>query len=294
MTDHDLMRTLHRREGGRIVLLILDGLGGLPVEPGGPTALEAAMTPTMDQLAAEGSLGQLIPIQQGITPGSGPAHLALFGYDPMEYQVGRGVLEATGVGMEVAIGDVAARGNFCTLDGDGRIVDRRAGRIPNELAIPLVERLAAIQLPGAEFTIKHVREYRFALIGRGENLGADIEDTDPQQVGASPLPTKALNPESERAAELYNQWISKARQLLQDEAQANGLTLRGFSTNPNLASYEEIYGLRAICSAAYPMYRGVSKLVGMDVHQFEAEDFEGQIEELESVWPNYDYYSTFF
>ncbi len=290
MTDFDLMRQLHRSKGGRIVLLIMDGLGGLPMELGGVTELEAAATPNMDELAAAGCLGQLTPITAGITPGSGPAHLALFGYDPLVYEVGRGVLEATGVGMEVASGDVAARGNFCTLDDRGLILDRRAGRISTELALPLAERLAEIQVPGAEFTIQHVKEYRFALLCSGEGLQAEIEDTDPQQVGAAPLPAKAIGAESEKAAQLYNQWIEEARRALEGEEKANGVTLRGFSTNPNLPSFGEIYGLRAICSAVYPMYKGVSKLVGMDLHEFTYVDLEGQIGALADIWQDYDFY----
>ena len=163
MANFDLMRELQFDNGSKIVLLIMDGLGGLPVEPGGPTELEAARTPTLDRLAAEGTVGQTVPIRPGITPGSGPAHLALFGYDPVEHQVGRGVLEATGVGLHVREGDLAARGNFCTLDQDGNIVDRRAGRIPTEEALPVVEKLSAIKIPGLDIDVEHVKEYLDAM-----------------------------------------------------------------------------------------------------------------------------------
>ncbi|MBE9473652.1 MAG: phosphoglycerate mutase, partial [Chloroflexi bacterium] len=176
----DYLPPLLRTSSSKIVLLVMDGLGGLPIEVGGPTELEAARTPNMDRLASEGVLGQVTPIRPGITPGSGPAHLALFGYDPLEYEIGRGVLESVGVGLQVGRGDVAARGNFCTLDEQGNISDRRAGRIATEEAIPLVERLKKITIPGVSTEVRHVKEYRFAVVMRGENLNPDIDDTDPQ------------------------------------------------------------------------------------------------------------------
>ena len=203
---------LLRTSSSKIVLLVLDGLGGLPIEAGGPTELEAAQTPNMDRLAAEGMLGQITPIRPGITPGSGPAHLALFGYDPLKYEIGRGVLESVGVGLQVNAGDVAARGNFCTLDDQGNISDRRAGRIPTEEAIPLVERLKGITLPGVTTEVRHVKEYRFAVVMRGENLRPEINDTDPQRTGVPPLPADARSAASEHTADLFNQWIAKARQ----------------------------------------------------------------------------------
>jgi 2,3-bisphosphoglycerate-independent phosphoglycerate mutase len=187
MADFRLMRSLQKGSTTKIVLLVMDGLGGLSIEPGGSTELEAAATPNLDRLASEGCLGQTIPIRRGITPGSGPAHLSLFGYDPVEFEVGRGVLEAIGVGMQVSAGDVAARGNFCTVDAAGEITDRRAGRISSEEAAPIVERLARISLPGVTARVRHVREYRFAVVMQGENLHPNINDTDPQQTGVPPL-----------------------------------------------------------------------------------------------------------
>src|SRR3972149_8709754 len=195
----------------KIVLLIMDGLGGLPVQPGGLTTLEAASTPNMDRLAAEGTLGRTVPIRPGVTPGSGPAHLALFGYDPLQYLVGRGVMEALGIGMQVAPGDIAARGNFCTLDAQGRISDRRAGRISSEEAKPIVESLQGIQLDGAQAEVRHVKEYRFALVLRGAGLAGDIEDTDPQITGAAPLPAVARHQASQKAPRLFNEWGGQAQ-----------------------------------------------------------------------------------
>ena len=200
----DHIPPLLNNNGSKIILLVLDGLGGLPIEAGGKTELEAANTPNMDKLAAEGTLGQTIPIRPGITPGSGPAHLALFGYDPLTYDVGRGALEATGAGMQVAPGDVAARGNFCTLDADGNITDRRAGRISGEEAKPAIEKLAAnSSIDGVDIEVKQLKEYRFAVVMRGEGLGAEIADTDPQRTGVAPLPVTATDDASQKAAELF-------------------------------------------------------------------------------------------
>ncbi len=290
MSTFDLMRELGQQAPGKIVLLILDGLGGLPMEPGGPTELEAAKTPNLNQMATEGTLGQTIPLRPGITPGSGPAHLSLFGYDPLEHEVGRGVLEAIGVGMEVRKGDVAARGNFCTVDASGRITDRRAGRIPTEKSTPLVHRLATIRLGGVRMEVQPVREYRFAVVMRGPGLEADIADTDPQQTGVLPLPAKALRPGSQRAADLFNQWIGEARRLLADEPQANALNLRGFSTDPDLPQFPEIFGLRSACVAVYPMYKGVSRLVGMQVLSCEGDKPEDEFAAVSRAWQDFDFF----
>ena len=286
----DYIPPLLRTSQSKIVLLVMDGLGGLPIEPGGLTELEAANTPNMDRLAAEGMLGQTIPIRPGITPGSGPAHLALFGYDPIQYEIGRGVLEAVGVGLQVRRGDVAARGNFATLDPAGNILDRRAGRISSEEAAPLVERLKKISLPGVETEVRQVKEYRFAVVMRGENLNGDIDDTDPQQTGVPPLPAVARTPAAEPTAELFNRWIAKACELLADSPKANGLTLRGFATDPNLPSFQDSYGLNPACVSVYPMYRGVSQLVGMEVVQFSGETPEDEFFALAKAWGDHDFF----
>lgn len=281
---------LLRKDKTKIVLVVMDGLGGLPIEPGGPTELEAAGTPNMDQLAAEGTLGQTIPIRPGITPGSGPAHLALFGYDPIIHEIGRGTLEAVGVGMQVRKGDVAARGNFCTLDSAGNIIDRRAGRIPTPEALPVVEKLKRIDIPGVTTEVRHVKEYRFAVVMRGVGLNPEIEDTDPQETGVAPLPARASSPSAERTASLFNQWIMEAQKAITSEPKANGVTLRGFATHPGLESFEEAYGLRSACVAVYPMYRGVSQLVGMDIIQFAGENPEDEFAAVASAWDNYDFF----
>jgi len=286
----DHIPPLLRDSSSKIILLVMDGLGGLPVEPGGPTELEAAETPVMDQLALEGVLGQVTPIRTGITPGSGPAHLALFGYDPIEYEIGRGVLESVGVGLEVGLGDIAARGNFCTLSEDGNIVDRRAGRVSSEEAKPLVDRLKAVEVPGVATEVRHVKEYRFAVVMRGENLNPEILDTDPQRTGVPPLPATAQTAAAEPTAVLFNQWISKAKQVLSDQPKANGLTLRGFSTDPRLPTFKDSFGLKAAAISVYPMYRGVASLVGMQVIDFEGETPEDEFSALKVAWDDYDFF----
>jgi 2,3-bisphosphoglycerate-independent phosphoglycerate mutase len=286
----DYLPPLLRPSDSKIVLLIMDGLGGLPMEPDGLTELEAAHTPNMDRMAREGMVGLTIPIRPGITPGSGPAHLALFGYDPIKYQVGRGVLEACGIGMDIHPGDVAARGNFCTVDAAGNIVDRRAGRISSEEAAPLVERLQKITLPGVETEVRQVKEYRFAVIMRGEGLSPNIADTDPQQTGVPPLDATALDEASRRAADLFNQWIARAGEALASHSKANCLTLRGFSTDPNLPTFKDSYGLKAACISVYPMYKGVSKLVGMDIVQFSGEAPEDEFAAASRAWNDHDFF----
>jgi 2,3-bisphosphoglycerate-independent phosphoglycerate mutase len=274
----------------KIVMLVMDGLGGLPLQPGGKTELETAKTPNMDRLAAEGTLGQTLPIDFGVTPGSGPAHMSLFGYDPVAHEVGRGVLEALGVGMYVHRGDVAVRGNFCTVDQAGLITDRRAGRIPTEEAAPLIEKLKAIKLPGVEIEAKHVKEHRFALVMRGAGLNPDLEETDPQRTGAAPFDVVAKTPEAQKTADLFNQWIAEAKKILANEPKANSLTLRGFATDPNLEPFKDRYHLKAACVAVYPMYKGVSSLVGMDVIKFDGETPADEFAAVERIWNDYDFF----
>jgi len=289
MANFDLIHDLLKPGTSKIVLLVVDGLGGLPRPSDNKTELEAAQTPNMDRLARQGTLGMTIPLVPGVTPGSGPAHLSLFGYDPIALPVGRGVLEAVGVGLEVGPGEVAARGNFCTLDGQGRITDRRAGRIPTEQAAPIVQRLSAIRLQGASVEVRHVREHRFALVLRGSGLDASLEDTDPQATGVPPLPVRASDPAAEHTAELVAAWASAAMGLLRQERLANGLTLRGFSTDPSLPRFPSIFGLRSGCIAVYPMYRGVAALVGMTAVDAGGESPKEEFGAAARVWSDFDF-----
>lgn len=286
----DYLPPLLNNGKSKIVLMVMDGLGGLPLDLGGLTELETAHTPNMDKLAKEGILGQTIPIAPGITPGSGPAHLALFGYDPLVHAIGRGVLSAAGVGVHVRPGDVAARANFCTLDTEGKITDRRAGRIPNELSIPILEKLKSVQIPDVNVEVNLVKEYRFSVVMRGEGLNAALKDTDPQVTGVPPHEVKPTNPAAKRTADLFNKWVEEARKVLINEPIANGFTLRGFATDPGLQSYKESYGLNAACIAVYPMYRGVSRLVGMDVIEFEGEYPEDEFATVKQSWDDYDFF----
>jgi len=289
MANLDLMKELHIASQTKIVMLVIDGLGGLPVEPGGPTELEAARTPNLDALAAESICGLSVPISPGVTPGSGPAHLALFGYDPLRYEIGRGVLEACGIGFPLERSDVAARGNFCSADENGLITDRRAGRIPTERGAELCEILRAIQLPDVETFVEPVKEYRFVLVLRGEDLSGGLTETDPQQLGVPPRQVKALIPEAQPTAELFNQWIAQAQELLADQHPANMVLLRGPDKTPLLPGMAEVYGLRAAAIASYPMYRGVAKLVGMDILET-GEIPEEEVETLKTHWAEYDFF----
>jgi 2,3-bisphosphoglycerate-independent phosphoglycerate mutase len=290
MTDLDLMKRLSIASSKKIILLVIDGLGGLPSQTEDLTELEAAEAPNLDKLASEGTLGQTIPIRPGITPGSGPAHLALFGYDPLKYEVGRGVLEATGIGMHVMKGDVAARGNFCTIDKKGNILDRRAGRISTEEAIPIVSKLNEIKIDGVEIEVSHVKEYRFAVVIRGEGLDPSLNDTDPQKIGVPPLEVVADRPSANRAAQIFSNWISEARHVLSDQTKANCLTLRGFSTDPALPQFDDVYTLNAACIAVYPMYKGVSNLVGMKIVRFDGDRPKDEFSALSANWDSHDFF----
>ena len=290
MANFDLMRRLALNEGGKIVLLVMDGLGGLPREQGGLTELETAHTPNLDRLAREGSTGLSIPVARGVAPGSGPAHLSLFGYDPLVYDIGRGVLESIGIGLEVGPGDVAVRGNFCTVDANGLITDRRAGRIPTEEGARRVALLQGIEIDGVQTQVKVGEGYRFALVLRGEGLSADIKDTDPQMTGVAPLPAVARTPQAERTAAIVNKWIEVARERLKGQEPANMLTLRGFAGDPNLPKYSDVYKLKAACVATYPMYKGVSQLVGMDVIETDIHDsVADEFNHVARIWNDYDF-----
>jgi 2,3-bisphosphoglycerate-independent phosphoglycerate mutase len=285
----DLIKSLAIENESKIVLLVADGLGGLPVEPGGPTELEAASTPNLDALVAGNVCGLSIPVAPGITPGSGPGHLGLFGYDPLHYSIGRGVLEALGIDFDLGPDDVAARGNFCTVGPDGAITDRRAGRISTDVCRRLVDKLRTIRLDGVEMFVEPVRDYRFVLVLRGEGLGAAIEDTDPGRTGVPPLEPVARDAPSERTAALLRHFIEQAASLLADEHPANNITLRGIARRPPIPTFEEVYRLRAGAIAVYPMYRGLARLVGMSILPAGGSWAE-QVERLRENWRDHDFF----
>ena len=293
MNQLDLVRELAEQAASKIVMLVADGLGGLPLEPGGKTELETAATPNLDRLAARGTSGSSIPVLPGITPGSGPGHLGLFGYDPLEFKIGRGALEATGIGFELGPDDVAARGNFCTLDAAGLIADRRAGRIASEESFKVVERLQAVKIPGIETFVKPVKEHRFVVVFRGQGLDGGVADTDPQAVGVAPLDPKPLSPAAARTAEVAKEFVRQARAILAGEPKANGMVLRGFAAMPQLPGYAELYGLRAAAIAVYPMYKGLAQLAGMKLVG-KAQSLDEQINELARHWEEFDFFFLHF
>jgi 2,3-bisphosphoglycerate-independent phosphoglycerate mutase len=278
-------------EGKKIVLLVLDGLGGLPHPDSGLTELETARTPHLDALAKRSSLGSMIPVGHGIAPGSGPGHLSLFGYDPVEYLIGRGALSALGVGFDLRAGDLAARLNLATLDEEGRIADRRGGRPSDEEGRRVVEKVRQhLRSPeGVEVFLQHEKEHRVVLVLRAPDLGAHLADTDPQALGVPPLPVKALDPKSERSADLLTDVLGQIMTILRDEAPVNGVLARGFAAYEGYPGFQERYGLRALAIAQYPMYRGVARLVGMDVLDIPA-DLPGLVTVLEKHFQDYDFF----
>jgi 2,3-bisphosphoglycerate-independent phosphoglycerate mutase len=274
----------------KIVLLILDGLGGLPREAGGRTELETACTPNLDALAEKSILGLTQPAGPGITVGSGPGHLAIFGYDPIENEIGRGALEALGVDFELGPDDVAARGNFCSVDENGIIIDRRAGRIPTERARELIDLLRTIKVNRAEFFVEMVKEHRFAFVMRAPGLGDSLSETDPLKIGEPTLPVRAMNLNSETAACYANQFIEKARCLLADKHPANMITLRGFAKLPHIPTYPELYGLHPAAIAINGMYRGVARLAGMEVLDVGGDTIASEFTTLEKHWNDFDFF----
>jgi len=281
--------------GKKIVLFVMDGLGGLPHPETGLTELESARTPNLDALAGRSSLGALIPVGHGITPGSGPGHLSLFGYDPAEYLIGRGALSALGVGFDLRAGDLAARLNLATLDEEGRILDRRAGRPTDEVGRRVVEKARAGLVPpdGVEVFLDHEKEHRAVLILRGQGLEAELSDTDPQETGVPPLPVGALEPGSEKSAALMQGVLDQIRELLKDEPVVNGVLARGFAAYEGYPGFQDRYGLKAVAIAQYPMYRGVARLVGMDVRDIPADPTQ-LVDLLRDRFDEYDFFFLHF
>ncbi len=285
------MQELSVPTDSKIVLLVLDGLGGLPDE-NGRTELEAANAPNLDSLAAASDLGLARPVAAGVSPGSGPGHLSLFGYNPFEYVVGRGVLSALGVGFELGENDLAARINFATKDGSGKISDRRAGRIPTEEASQLVEEIGSkLDLDGADVTLLHEKEHRAVAIFHGEGFSDALNDSDPQRTGLEPLPVKPQEdtPEAEKSAALANEFVEKVDAILESKEPANTVLLRGFGMHPKLPSFAEAYKLRAAAIAGYPMYKGLARLAGMELLE-EGEGVAGEFQTLKDNWDDYDFF----
>lgn len=290
MDSLELIREVSRPFPSKIVFLVIDGLGGLPNPQTGKTELETAKTPNLDQLASKGICGLIDPVGPGITPGSAPGHIALFGYDPLKFNIGRGVLEAVGIDFELQPGDIAARGNFCTIDKAGLVTDRRAGRIATEKCAELCQLLDGMMIEGVEILVRPLREHRFVAVFRGKGLVPEVNDSDPQQAGVAPEAVTALKPQANTTAVVVNRFLAQARIDLAQQHPANMVLLRGFSQRPHLPTMAEIYKLKPAAIAAYPMYRGLAKLVGMKVLETGATIAE----ELATLKQNYADYDFFF
>jgi 2,3-bisphosphoglycerate-independent phosphoglycerate mutase len=292
MDWEDLAKELSQTTDSKIILLVMDGVGGLPVD--GRTELEAARKPHLDELAKRGVCGVTDPVSMGITPGSGPAHLALFGYEPLRYQIGRGILEALGSGVEVGRNDLVARGNFATFK-DGIIVDRRAGRIPTEENVRICGLLNAgvPRREGLEVRVFPGKEHRFVARFTAEGLADALSDADPQKEGHAPTPAEPLSPEAAKAASIVNRFIEDASAVLKDEARANHVLLRGFSRFPHLPPMQELFRLRPAAIANYPMYKGLAKLLGMDVMSVGGKPAD-LFDALEKNYKNHDFFYIHF
>ena len=289
MIDLDLLRDSYTSTPSKIVMLVVDGLGGLAHPDTGRSELEQAHIPNLDAMARESACGLSTPVLPGVTPGSGPGHLALFGYEPLKYLIGRGALEALGIDVTLRPGDVAARGNFCTVDGEGALVDRRAGRIPTELSAPLCERLDRIELEGVELDVFAVKDYRFVLRLRGEGLSEALSETDPQQVGVPPLPAKPLEAKAEMTATLVNRFLAQVKLSLAQEERGNMVLLRGFAQLPALPPMGEVYRLDPAGIAADPMYRGLARVAGMKVIPT-GHTFGDAVETLRRSFDDHDFF----
>ena len=289
MIPQNVISSLAEQTPSKIVLLVMDGLGGTPDD--GRTALEAADIPCLDKLAHASELGLTDPIGRGITQGSGPSHLALFGYDPLKYDIGRGVLEALGVGLSMTKRDVAARGNFATREPSGAITDRRAGRIPTETNKKLCAKLAEAipTIDDVEVILESGVEHRITLLFRGDDLDGRIADADPQHAPAAPVPAKALVPEAERTAGIVNTFIQRATEVLKDETPANTVLLRGFAKYPDIPSMTELFKLKPAAIASYPMYRGLAQLVGMKVLET-GKEIADEFETLRRDYEKHDFF----
>ena len=287
------LKTIHLDGGGKLLLLVIDGLGGLPHRDTGLTELETARTPNLDDLARGGVLGLSEPVGPGITPGSGPGHLALFGYDPIAGNIGRGALSALGIGLALAPEDVAVRINFCTIDQDGNVADRRAGRISTDLNRELVSELAAIEVDSVEFELATESQHRAALVFRGEGLHAAVRETDPQMIGVPPLDPVALQPAAARTSVLLQDFLDGVRHVIGERAPANFVLMRGYAGLPALESISDIYGLKPACAASYPMYKGLATIVGMTVLET-GDTLLGQVAALKRHWDEYDFFFFHF
>lgn len=285
----ELIKSVARPSPSKIVLIVIDGLGGLPNPETGKTELETANTPNLDKLATKGVCGLSDPVSLGITPGSAPAHLALFGYNPIIFDIGRGVLETLGIDFDLRSDDVAARGNFCSVDEIGLVTDRRAGRISTKKCIELCRLLDRLVIEWVKVLVHPVREHRFIVVFRGNGLTADISDSDPQQTGVVPQVITAQSPGANKMARIANQFIAQAKTTLAEYHPANMVLLRGFSRQPHFPTMGKIYQLKPAVIASYTMYRGLAKSVGMKILET-GPTIEDEFTTLKQNYDNYDFF----
>ncbi len=290
MITEEMMKELAVATESKIILLVADGIGDLPTKEG-KTVLEYAEIPNLDQLAARSVCGLTDPVSRGITPGSGPAHLSLFGYDPIKYQIGRGVLEALGIDMELTADDLACRGNFATINTQKEITDRRAGRITTETNRKVCALLQQkiTEIDGIKIIIKPGKEHRFVVVFRGKGLQDGISDADPQVTGKKIKYAEAMRPESKMSVQVVNKFIDKALEVLKDQHPANAVLLRGIAKHPGLPSMRERFKVKAAAIATYPMYRGLAKLVGMEVLNT-GESITDEFLTLKEKFTQYDFF----
>ena len=289
--DLKLIKTLAVKNTTKILLLVMDGVGGLPHPETGKSELETAKKPNLDELAKTGMLGLTHPIARGITPGSGPAHLALFGYEPMQFPIGRGVLEALGINFPMTCKHIAARANFATMDKNGAILDRRAGRIPTEKNIELTAKLQAAitEIDGVKIIIKNGKEHRFVVILEGDGLADGVNETDPQKEGLKAHVVSPLRTEAKKTADVLNKFVAKANEVLKAEPKANTFLLRGIAGCPDIPTMKDVCNMTTACIANYPMYKGLARLVGMDV--LDAGDtIKSEFDLLEANVSKYDFF----
>ena len=287
--DLDFISKLVKHNDTKIIMLVMDGIGGLPVGIDDKTELETAYKPNLDKLAEKGICGLHLPVGPGITPGSGPGHLGIFGFDSIKYQIGRGVLEALGIDFDLQPGDIAARGNYCTIDKNGNITDRRAGRISTEKNQELCKLLSEnINIPKIKVFVETVKEHRFLIVLRANGLKGNLIDTDPQMIGVKPLNPKG-GPGSEKTVEIVKKFLDQTREILSDNHPANMVLLRGFSEKPIWPSFPKVFSIRSAAIASYPMYRGLGRLIGMDLLNA-GQTVEDEFKTLEENWDKYDFF----
>ena len=293
MTKEEVLHSLAVQTDSKLVMVVIDGIGGLPVQ--GKTELEAAKIPNLDRLASKAICGLIDPVSYGITPGSGPSHLALFGYDPFRHEIGRGVMEALGIGLELTKDDLTARGNFATIDEDGIIIDRRAGRISTEKNQEICQFLQneIKEVDGVCISIYPGKEHRFVILFQGKELREDLADADPQKDGLKAKGTEGLSPEARRTADIVNRYLRRATEALKSFHPANTILLRGFSKIPDIPTMVDRFKLRPAAIATYPMYRGLARLVGMEILET-GESIQDEVATLKKYFDRYDFFYLHF